>query len=267
MEELRRIAKELLSSNKVQVVIGYGQGSGRNVRPIFIKAAGQVDRLFYDERCTCNLALYLTKPEIKKLGKPAIAAIPTTLRAILQLASEFQFAEGDLVALAIAPDGKVSELNTFQEMEDFAAKNPYELSPQDREQLEQIEKMSLEERWQFWQEQLSVCFKCYACRSACPMCYCTRCTVECNQPQWIPAAAHELGNIEWHIMRAMHLVGRCVSCGECGRACPLGLPIHLLTMKMSSEALRQFGAQAGMTAKADFALSTFKPDDKENFIR
>jgi len=267
MEEIRRKAKELLDSNTVQVVIGYGQGTGQKVRPIFIKEAGQVDRLLYDDRCTHNLALYLTKHEIKKLGKPAIVAPIATLRAILQLASEYQFADGDLVVLGIGADGKVQQMSSFPDMEQFAGQQKHDIPAADRELIDKLDKMSLQERWKYWQDQLSTCFKCYACRSACPMCYCSRCTVECNQPQWIPVAAHELGNLEWHIMRAMHLVGRCVSCGECGRACPLGLPIHLLTMKMSQEVLRQFGTQAGMAAKADFALSTFKPDDKESFIR
>jgi len=35
--------------------------------------------------------------------------------------------------------------------------------------------------------------------------------------KWIPVASHELGNLDYHLMRAMHLAGRCVNCGECAR--------------------------------------------------
>ena len=89
--------------------------------------------------------------------------------------------------------------------------------------------MSREERWAFWQKELSRCVKCYACRNSCPMCYCEHCTMDCNRPQWVPVASHALGNLEYHMVRAMHLAGRCVECGDCGRACPVGIPVHLLT--------------------------------------
>jgi formate dehydrogenase (coenzyme F420) beta subunit len=133
--------------------------------------------------------------------------------------------------------------------------------------LKKIDAMSMEERWAFWQHEFSKCFKCYACRSACPMCYCTKCTTDSNQPQWIPVASHQLGNMEWHLMRAMHLAGRCINCGECAKACPLDIPLNLLTYKMIDELNTNFGAVAGLKSDAVYALSTFKNEDKENFIK
>ena len=91
--------------------------------------------------------------------------------------------------------------------------------------------------------------------------------MDCNQPQWVPVPAHALGNLEYHVVRAMHLAGRCVQCGDCGRACPVGIPVHLLNQKLSSDVFAGFSSRSGMAAKADYALSTFKPDDKEDFIR
>ena len=133
--------------------------------------------------------------------------------------------------------------------------------------MEKMTQMPLQERWMYWQNEFSDCIKCYACRSACPLCYCTQCTVEMNKPQFIPIASHTQGNMEWHIMRAMHLAGRCISCGECVRACPMEIPLGLLTAKLNSEVFNQFGQQAGINADADYALSSFKTDDKENFFR
>jgi ferredoxin len=79
--------------------------------------------------------------------------------------------------------------------------------------------------------------------------------------------AHDLGNLEWNVMRAMHLAGRCVNCGDCSRACPAGIPLHLLNQKLIKEVAAAFGFCSGMAAKADNAMSTFKPNDPEDFIR
>jgi formate dehydrogenase (coenzyme F420) beta subunit len=75
-----------------------------------------------------------------------------------------------------------------------------------------------------------------------------------------------MGNLDWHLMRAMHLGGRCVNCGECAKACPMDIPLNLLTYQLIDGIQADFGAVAGMKADAVYALSTFKPDDKENFI-
>ena len=127
--------------------------------------------------------------------------------------------------------------------------------------------MSHAERWRFWTDQFTACMKCYACRSSCPLCYCERCVVECNQPQWIPTSPHAEGNLEWHVVRAMHLAGRCVDCGFCADACPVGIPLNLLTRMLREEMAGEMNAQPGTSAKSDYALSSFRPEDKEGFIR
>ena len=87
---LHQKVKELLESGKVQVIIGYGDGSSDRVRPVFIRRTENVARLIWDGRCRQNLAVYLNKPEIKKLGAPAIIATPVVVKTIIQLISENQ---------------------------------------------------------------------------------------------------------------------------------------------------------------------------------
>jgi ferredoxin len=264
MEALKVKARELLTSGAVNVVVGYGKGSGDRMRPVFIKKPQDADSLEWNDRCEQNLAVYITKPELKKLGKIGLVAPAATVRAVLQLASENQIQDGSALLIGI-DDSKVRDFATLQEAQSWIAEQPLQLEAQDERRLQEIAQMSMDQRWEFWQEELSRCFKCYACRAACPMCYCSRCTVECNQPQWIPVASHQLGNFEWHMARAMHLAGRCVSCGACGKACPLDIPIHLLTMKVEEDIHQEFGIRAGV-GTAEHALSTYRPDDKENFI-
>lgn len=259
-------AKDLLENNTVQVVIGYENGSPGNVRATFITNPYQSDRLIYDERCVQNLGVYLVKNEVKKIGRIGIVANLSVMRTILLLISENQLDEKNIEVLGVSPDGQLLEFADWCLMEEYISKSNLENPVADKISLKKLNVMSLQERWDYWQSVLQRCFKCYACRAACPMCYCSRCTVECNQPQWIPVPAHPVGNLDWHILRTMHLVGRCVSCGECGRACPLDIPVHLMTMQMADESFEMFGVRAGTSREMPSVLSTFKPDDKENFI-
>ncbi|MFO1425325.1 MAG: 4Fe-4S dicluster domain-containing protein [Candidatus Competibacteraceae bacterium] len=267
MEVLRDKARDLLARNQVQIIIGYEAGTGGGRRPSFARTAADVARLVWDEACVGNLAGYLTRPDLKRLGKPAIVANAATLRALLQLTAERQLAENTVLALAVTEEGAVLELVTAQAVTEHVATLPGSLSLADREKLDQLANLSREERRAFWEQELERCIKCYACRGSCPLCYCGQCTMDCNRPQWVPVSSHALGNLEYHTVRAMHLAGRCVQCGECGRACPVGIPVHLLTCYAEESVRRQFGQQAGTSATLDYALGTFRSDDKESFIR
>jgi formate dehydrogenase subunit beta len=266
METLRLKAKELLAAGTVKVVIGYERGTGDVRRPVFVRSADAANALVFDSACTQNLATYLTKAEVRAMGRMAIVTGPSALRSILQLAAEKQLREENVLALAVL-DGNVTELSTFDAIEQTVATIPDALSETDQKMIDKLMAMSVGERRAFWAGELGRCVKCYACRSSCPMCYCERCTMDCNRPQWIPVASHAIGNLEYHVVRAMHLAGRCVQCGTCGASCPVGIPVHLLTFFAEGTVRRHFGQKGGASAKLDYAMSTFKPDDKEEFIR
>jgi len=266
VETLKMRAKELLTDKTVELVIGYAQGPSGTIKPVFLTSPADTDCLVCNEHCRLNLAVYLTKPALKKLGKVAIVAPVSTRRSILQLISENQVDLARLVVLGLDPDGKFAEISDVATLEQSVVSQDLGLSAEAQGLIAKIEHMSPEERLDYWTEQLSACIKCYACRAACPLCYCSRCVIETNQPQWVPVAAHTLGNIEWHINRAMHLAGRCINCGACQFACPLNIPLHLLTQKLSDVILNQFNERAGTSSTGPYSLATFKTDDKENFI-
>jgi formate dehydrogenase (coenzyme F420) beta subunit len=266
MNSLINRAKELLENNKVQVVIGYEAGATGLARPAFITSAAKADKLIYDERCVQNLAVYLTKAEVKKIGKMAIVATLPVMRSIMMLISEKQITSDDIVVLGISADGSLLDIADIPVMQSYIEKSDLGNPAKDKELLEKLNKLSPEEKFAYWQKELSKCIKCYACRQACPMCYCIRCTVEVNQPQWIPVQANTHGNMDWHILRAMHLAGRCISCGECGRSCPVGIPCHLLTMQLADQVHNYFKVHAGTSDKMNSVLSTYEPNDKESFI-
>jgi ferredoxin len=266
MNSLISRAKELLENKTVQVVIGYEAGPTGLARPAFITDPAKADTLIYDQRCVQNLAVYLTKHEVKHLGKMAILATLPVMRSIMMLISEQQLFPENIVVLGISAEGNLLDISDIKVMQGIIEKSDLSNPEKDKKLLAELNKLSPEERLAYWQKELSKCIKCYACRQSCPMCYCTRCSVEVNQPQWIPVQSNTHGNMEWHVLRAMHLAGRCISCGECGRACPVGIPCHLLTMQLADQVHNYFKVYAGTSEKMSSVLSTYEPNDKESFI-
>lgn len=267
MEKIQKKVRELLSEKKIDLAIGYQKSPKQFAKVIFANAPEQADKFIFDESCRQNLALYIHKPEVKAFGKIGIIANVPAIKTLLELAAENQIKDGQILALTVGKDGEVIEFTNFASMEDYVAKNPVQIPPPAQKKLDYINSMSIPERWKFWQEELSACVKCYACRSACPLCYCTQCITECNQPQWVSVQNTALGNFEWHVNRAMHLAGRCIECGECSRACPVGIPLTLLTVKLNDDIETAFNQRPGMKATNDYAFSTYKFEDKENLMR
>lgn len=264
MSKLTDKVSALLQSGSIAQAIGYEEGSNQQkTRPFFCTKAEDAARLVLDERCKNNIAVYLTKKELVGTGKTAVTATVPVLKSILQLMSENQIHTENFVILTVNPEGEICELNDAEAIRKYVEEHPITPNPEVEELLKRIEGMSREERWAYWKECLSKCVKCYACRAACPLCYCTRCIVENNRPQWIHPWASTLPNMEWQINRVMHMAGRCTGCGACYEACPLKLPIHLLTKKLTQEINQEFGTER--PAKGN-VLSTFNPSDKEDFI-
>ena len=122
---------------------------------------------------------------------------------------------------------------------------------------------SLEERRSFWMSQFVRCIRCYACRQACPGCYCfAQCFVEQLDPQWVGIRISPGENEVWHTIRAFHLAGRCISCNECERVCPVDIPLSLLNRKLEKEVLQLFGFRTGMSADAVPPFATFNKEEK-----
>ena len=132
--------------------------------------------------------------------------------------------------------------------------------------VEQFEALPAEERGEYLSKEFSKCIRCYACRNACPLCYCQECFVDSSKPQWIGKTTDASDTAIFHIMRAFHLAGRCVDCGACERACPMGVDIRKLNRKLVRDVKEWFGYEAGLSLEQVAPLSTFKPDDTEEFM-
>jgi len=135
------------------------------------------------------------------------------------------------------------------------------------EEVRKIESMPSEEKWNYFEELLSPCIRCYACRNACPLCYCPTCFVDESNPQWVGKSDDAIDTRTFHFLRAYHCAGRCTDCGACERACPVGINMRLFTQKLEKDCLEQFGWEAGLSADVRPPLDTYKPEDPDEFIR
>lgn len=131
--------------------------------------------------------------------------------------------------------------------------------------VERLEAMSPQERFAFWQEELSKCIRCNACRNACPACSCRKCIFD-NPASGVAAKANSDTFEEkmFHIIRAFHVAGRCTDCGECSRVCPQNIPLHLLNRKFIKEINQFYGEyQAGEEPDQRGPLVNFTTDDAD----
>ena len=126
-----------------------------------------------------------------------------------------------------------------------------------------LEKMTADERFAFWQSELSKCIRCNACRNVCPACSCVKCVFDNDQSGvWSKAPADSFEEQCFHIIRAFHVAGRCTDCGECSRVCPEHIPLHLLNRKFIKDSNELYGFyQAGESDDAVHPLTKYTEGD------
>jgi len=135
-----------------------------------------------------------------------------------------------------------------------------------RRRTAEFESIPLDARWARFQEAISTCIRCNACRQACPMCYCKTCLFDQDRPRWVGAGTHISDITLYHLIRAFHMAGRCTECGACERACPMGIDVRLLERKMCAEVEDLYGYRPGEAIDAAPVLSSFSVDDPQDFI-
>jgi len=132
--------------------------------------------------------------------------------------------------------------------------------------VKELEELSVEEKARYWNKELSQCIRCYACRNICPVCNCPECIFDKKAPRWLSKANNISESLVYHLIRAFHVAGKCVDCGECERACPMGIPLRGLNKKVEKDLLELFGYTAGIDVEQQPPLTKYQVGDLDEFL-
>ena len=277
-DKIRAKARELLESGQVSCFIGYEEGTRGRVRPAFAYEPGDTDRLIWDERCTYNLSTYLHqfRHPLRRGEEPPRVGIlvkPCDSRTLNVLIHEEQIDRERIYVVGVTCKGVQVNGQTEERCQRCAERVPlvYDVvmgrvpkvvGREDYSDVARLEGMSPQERLAFWTQEFDRCIRCYACRQACPACYCFECVAEQLDPQWMSIGIDLSQKRFFHIMRAYHLAGRCSGCSACEEACPMGIPLSLLNRKIAKEVEDLFGYRPGQDAATPPPLATFMKEEE-----
>ncbi len=281
---LMDIAAKKLADGEVSAVLGWKKGLfNYDVTPaVFTDEKDLAENFVYTDFCAANLSKYLInetkKPEYRADDRKILVFLkPCDTYSFNQLLTEHRVHRNRVYVVAVPCNGMIDLTGAPYEKcvnckskkavvyDELVGENGEVIDSNRFDEVERIEAMSAEERFAFWQNELSRCIRCNACRNVCPACTCEKCVFD-NPASGLEnkAISDSFEEKMFHIIRAFHVAGRCTDCGECSRVCPQHIPLHLLNRKLIKDMNEAYGEyQAGAVEGSRAPLVNYSENDIE----
>jgi formate dehydrogenase subunit beta len=243
LEPLKKAIEEVL--DEVDGVVALKNSSG-HVAPHLFQERAELDELAVAPKYPLPGTLHLIQKAHPE-AKLAIVCRGCEERGLIEMAKRNQVNLDQVTVIGLAC--------TPEEAEECRCAKPYpsvltdshvgeRTEPVADKLVEELRDKDVAERLGFWRQQFDRCIKCYACRNACPQCFCPECTLE--EGLWVEKGGVPPAYPTFHLIRAMHTAGKCVGCRECELACPAGIPLTTLYTLIRQDVKDMFGYEPGV---------------------
>ncbi len=239
--------KQWLQQGKVDIFLGYKMVEGHPLPHFFVK-----DRLYeVDELVTGPIRYPLEKLAIRLAAEDPEVKIGLLVRDCNRRALNVLFLWHQLnpdnvmsIPVNCCPSNLADQANCSLLKPEKAGPYKEMVGIDNNISIEEAKGFDQEERLRRWTYEFDKCIKCYGCRDACPVCFCKECSLEHH-------ALVKTGDLPvdipiFHLVRAVHMAGRCIDCGLCEEACPMDIPLRLLYKMVNQIVLNVFKYNPGI---------------------
>ncbi|MDR0310070.1 MAG: 4Fe-4S dicluster domain-containing protein [Acidobacteriota bacterium] len=274
---MRDRAAALIEDGIVAYIIGWRETRFPDKTAVFFaRDKDDAERLVWNEYAVPLTAKYMTGDRWPD-GKIGVFARGCDSKAINRLISDNQIERENVYIIGLPCEGKSDDRCLTCRQKDPVAYDELLWEPDSASptvagrgrffRTEEVEALGTQERFDYWEDVYSRCIRCYACRNICPVCTCRECYVDMHRTGFQGKRQDTAENRVFGVTRAFHVGDRCIECGECERACPMGLPILGQTQKIIKTVERLAGDyESGMSPDKENFLGKFDKDDKDAFM-